>query len=141
VSSDDASDRDGLGERALALLQSGVESYEQLLILLHTHGSHPREWSAEDLSTHLNMSPAIIQHALQRLEAGHLLGRRSMHGADRYAYSPSNAALEQAVADLARVYGQNPLLIIRVMSNNAIQRVRTAALRTFADAFLLRRDK
>lgn len=41
---------------------------------------------------------------------------------------------------LASVYTSRPIDIMRLMSANAIERVRTAALRTFAEAFVIRKD-
>jgi hypothetical protein len=59
----------------------------------------------------------------------------------RYTGGSRAAGLEMTIARLATVYAARPIEIIRLMTSNAIERVRTAALRTFVDAFVLRKDK
>ncbi len=45
-------------------------------------------------------------------------------------------------AGLERAYAERPILIIQLMSANAIERLRNVALHTFADAFVLnKKDK
>ena len=60
--------------------------------------------------------------------------------AARYAYRPVSPDLDAAMARLEREHAGRPARIIQLMSANAIERVRTAALRTFADAFVPGRD-
>jgi hypothetical protein len=46
-----------------------------------------------------------------------------------------------AVNDAARfAYTQNPARVLRLLSANAIERVRTSAVHAFADAFVLRKQ-
>ena len=53
----------------------------------------------------------------------------------------SSEAIDATIEALARVYEERRLDVIKRMTANAIERVRTAAIRTFSDAFLLRRKK
>jgi hypothetical protein len=45
------------------------------------------------------------------------------------------------VKDLAEAYGARRLEVMRALSKNAVERVRTSAIRMFADAFLIGRKK
>ena len=57
----------------------------------------------------------------------------------RFAYRPASSAMDAAAGRLEREYAERPVRIIQLMSTNAIDRVRTAALHTFADAFVLKK--
>jgi hypothetical protein len=54
-------------------------------------------------------------------------------------YRGPRADFRSLVERLSQVYEQNRFEVIMLMSANAIERVRTGALRAFADAFLIRR--
>jgi hypothetical protein len=70
-----------------------------------------------------------------------LVSRRDGAPQAVYCYSPQDPKLHEAVVGLAREYREQPIAIIKLLSTNAIERVRTAALRTFADAFVIGKDK
>jgi hypothetical protein len=57
----------------------------------------------------------------------------------RFAYRPASSGIDAAAGRLDREYAERPIRIIQLMSANAIDRVRTAALHTFADAFVLKK--
>ena len=46
-------------------------------------------------------------------------------------------ALDEAIGNLAESYDENRLEVINLMNTNAIERVRTSAMRAFANSFLL----
>ncbi|MGH8259793.1 MAG: hypothetical protein ACREUG_08890 [Steroidobacteraceae bacterium] len=125
-----------------ALLSERIESYEELEILLALERARGTSKSADELSAALHVGSALIEPALRALEAHGLIARRDAPqlGAG-YGYEPATPALDEAVRELARAYREQPIPVIRLMSENAIQRVRTGAVRAFADAFILRRDK
>jgi len=57
------------------------------------------------------------------------------------AYALAPPPRGETLARLVEVYEEQPIEIIKLMSTNAIERVRTAALRAFADAFVLHKGK
>jgi hypothetical protein len=79
----------------------------------------------------------MAAEALDRLCRGDLLAVRTDGDAVLFMYSPSDVGLDGAVTDLAQAYNENRLEVIKLMSANVIERVRTSAMRAFADAFLL----
>ena len=58
---------------------------------------------------------------------------------DRYIYAPANPDLAHAVEVLARVYETDRAALMNVMNASAIERLRTKAMRAFADAFIIRK--
>ena len=53
-----------------------------------------------------------------------------------FQYHPRDPALEKLVDQFVAIYEANRLAVVKLMSDGAIERVRTSATRTFWDAFL-----
>jgi hypothetical protein len=135
-----------LPEDVRRLLQEHIESYEQLEILLLLRRVRYEAWTSASLATRLRINEALVAPALASLRAAGLLGADTSDDPaaqpPRYAYRPSSSGLDATVGILDREYAERPISIIKLMSANSIERVRTAALHTFADAFVLnRKDK
>jgi DNA-binding MarR family transcriptional regulator len=142
MSSQDAPAPDRVPDDVRALLRERIESYEELEVLLALERDRSAERTAEELSAAQRIAPALAEAAVRALESrGLLAGRRGSAHGSCYRYSPATPALDAAVRGLVRVYAEQPISIIKIMSENAIQRVRTGAVRAFADAFILRKDK
>ncbi len=132
---------DDLPEDVRALLHEHIESYEQLEILLLLRRERYEQWTEEGLSARLRVRAELIETALAALKASGLI---EAAGAvpTRFAYRPASSGLDAAAGRLEREYAERPILVIQLMSANAIERLRTAALHTFADAFVLsKKDK
>lgn len=142
MASDDAPAPDRVPDDVRALLSERIESYEELEILLALERARGSGKTPEELSTTLRVGASLVDPALRALELHGLIAHRSAPEREaRYLYEPATPALDGAVRALAKVYREQPIPIIRLMSENAIQRVRTGAVRAFADAFILRREK
>ncbi|MBW4050678.1 MAG: hypothetical protein HIU85_04325 [Proteobacteria bacterium] len=129
---------DDLPADVCALLHEHIESYEQLETLLLLRRERYEEWTGQGLADRLRVQADLIGTALAGLEASGLVQVLATAPA-RYAYRPASAGLDAAVSRLEREYAERSILIIQLMSANAIERLRTAALHTFADAFVLNR--
>jgi len=130
-----------LPEDVRALLHEHIESYEHLETLLLLRRERYEQWTSEALAARLHVRPELIEAALASLKAGGLV---EATGADpmQFAYRPASSGIDAAVGRLQSEYTERPILIIQLMSANAIERLRTAALHTFADAFVLhKKDK
>jgi predicted transcriptional regulator len=123
------------------LLRDHIESYEQLELLLLIRADSGACWTAETLSTRLHIPASLLQAALDGLESAGFLQVQQQSGAKRHAYLCQSDTVEATIDRLAAAYRENPIPIIKLMSANAIERLRTSALRTFADAFILKKDK
>jgi hypothetical protein len=119
-----------------AFLFQYVDSYEVLEVLLLLQ-QDAREWAAESIAARLNISTEATDEALSSLEK-HGLAARSGAG---YVYRPSGEVLDAGVQTLAREYDNNRIAIIAFMTKNAVERMRTDAIRGFADSFRLRGPK
>jgi hypothetical protein len=123
------------------LLRNHVESYEQLELLLLMRAGKGTSWTEETLSARLNMVSSLVGAALDGLKSAGFVEAR-VHGSEKhYAYLGQSDNVEATIDRLAAAYREYPIPIIKLMSANAIERLRTSALRTFADAFILRKDK
>jgi predicted transcriptional regulator len=123
------------------LLHAHIESYEQLEMLLLMRGNTATPWTQDALSERLHMALSLVQAALEGLKSAGFVEGRVDGGAKHYSYLGQSEGMEATLSRLAAAYRENPIPIVKVMSANSLERLRTAALRTFADAFVLRKDK
>lgn len=123
------------------VLSEHVTSYEQLEALLLLHGSAARDWTAADVAAALRIDAAVAAATLTALSAQRLLARAEGASPPRYRYAPVDSALAGGIDKLAQAYAEMRLEVVKQMSANAIERVRSSAARTFADAFLLGQKK
>lgn len=135
-----ARDPDRVPDDVRALLRERIGSYEQLEILLLLHKERSG-LTAEALSSRLQIAPPLTASTLAELQARGLVRPQAAASEARYLYEAATPTLDAAVSRLARAHAEHPISIIKLMSANAIQRVRIGAARTFADAFILRKDK
>lgn len=130
---------DDLPTDVRALLHEHIETYEQLEVLLLLRRERYEEWTIAALAARLHVRDELIGSALERLKSAGLVAAVIGAGAVRFAYRPGSSGLDAAAGRLDREYAERPLRIIQLMSANAIDRVRTAALHRFADAFVLKK--
>jgi predicted ArsR family transcriptional regulator len=133
------SDTDDLAEDVRALLHEHIESYEQLEVLLLLRRERHEECTVAALAARLHIREELVAAALEALETGGLVAVTGAAPEVRFAYRPASSGIDAAAGGLQREYAERPIRIIQLMSANAIDRVRTAALHTFADAFVLKK--
>jgi hypothetical protein len=133
------SNADDLPEDVRALLHEHIESYEQLEVLLLLRRERHEEWTVAGLAARLHIRAELIGSALAGLETGGLVAATGAAPEPRFAYRPASSGIDAATGRLEREYAERPIRIIQLMSAHAIDRVRTAALHTFADAFVLKK--
>lgn len=125
-----------------ALLQERLAGLDELEVLLLVRGDASRGWTASDVAERLGLPASSSDAALEGLRAAALLVVDGGGGGaePRYAYRPHTPALDEAVSVLAEIYGERRLEVMRILSNHALDRIRSAAARTFADAFVIGRN-
>ena len=128
-------------ERLRRFLRDHVSGYEELEALLLLAREADRDWSGNEVAASLNVPMEPIPSALRSLVAAGLaeLVRRGDRTA--YRYAPKTDILREEVVELQRAYSEQRLAVMQMMSNNALERVRAAALQRFADAFRLEGSK
>lgn len=135
------SDISDLPDDVRELLNEHIESYEQLETLLLLRRERYEEWTIEGLAARLHVRAELVETALAGLKTSGLVEATAAVPA-RFAYRPASSRLDAASGRLEREYAERPILVIQLMSANSIERLRTATLHTFADAFVLKkRDK
>jgi len=122
------------------MLHEHIESYEQLEVLLLLRRERYEEWTVTGLAVRLQVREELVGLALEGLRAAGLVAITGAAAAPRFAYRPVSSSLDAAASRLDREYAERPIKIIQLMSANAIERVRTAALHRFADAFVLKKN-
>src|SRR5262249_21169403 len=123
-----------------AFLYERISSYDQLEVLLLVRHDG-KEWNAEAVSVKLNIAASAALAALEELCEAGLLKSSGSGKSSAFVYVSDNAKLEATLSLLAREYEDNRLEIVRVMTRNAIDRVRNQAVTTFAEAFVLGKGK
>lgn len=129
-----------IGEEVRVFLRDHIDSYEDLEVLLLLRREHTG-WTSEALCTRLNSTATLIERTLATLVRSRLVNVSHPPTPPSYAYADDDAARDATICALERAYREEPIQIIQLMSTNAIERLRTGAMRAFADAFILRKDK
>jgi hypothetical protein len=109
-----------------------------VLVWFHEHGEGTVA-DARDVAGDTRTPPESAGSALVSLAARGLLAASSAEPS-RFLYAPTRKT-HAAVTRIARAYRNNPVEVMGHMTSNAIERVRTAAVRTFAESFRIRRPK
>ncbi len=122
------------------LVAAHIHSIEQLEVLLLLQAEADRAWTPADICDRLKVAPGLAQGALEHL-AQHALIAKAPDAPDSFRYGPRTPELARQGLELARAYGTARVELLVLISTHAIDRVRTAGLRTFARAFLLKGPK
>lgn len=124
---------DELPDDVVDLLHDRLHSFEAVETLLVLH-EDPRTWRVTEIVDRLNVDRDVVRAALDELGRG---GFVAAEPDGRFRYAPTDAATAAAVANLVRVYATARLEVMRRMTANAMERIRSSAATTFADAFRL----
>jgi hypothetical protein len=131
----------GLSVEIGQFLREFIHSYEQLEILLRLASSSERSATAEGMAASMPIDPVVAADALETLARDKRLIVRCETTAGEpahYKYQPASPELSAIVAKVDEAYRTRRLEVMNLMSANALERVRNAAVQAFARAFLLR---
>jgi hypothetical protein len=128
-------------ERLRLFLWDHVPGYEELQALLFVARAAGQDWTDFEVAESLNVPVEPISSALESLVSTGMVEAVRRGNLTAFRYAPKTDNLREAVVELQRAYSEQPLTVMQMMSTNAMERVRTAALRRFADAFRLERSK
>jgi hypothetical protein len=134
-------DKSRVPDDVRVLLFQYIHTFEQLEVLLLLRSDPTRSWTANAVSEALKISAENAREALDRLGGTGLVDVTPDPSTPQFRYSPGNHALDETTARLATAYNDSRLEILRLMSSNALERLRSSAIRTFADSFVLKKDK
>src|SRR5687767_13126853 len=123
-------------EDVQVLLAQDVHTFEELEALLLLRGDPTTEWTADQVGAHLNISDEMALEALRQLSSSGLVAATGTPSRPDFRYSPANRTLDEITGRLAAAYQESRFEILRLMSRNAVERLRSSAMRMFADAFI-----
>jgi DNA-binding IclR family transcriptional regulator len=123
----------GLSTAVRALLRR-IETYEQLDVVLVMAHEPERVWTADALAERVRLPAGGLQEGLDSLSAQGLLSRAGE------GWRLPDAQTQELACQLLEAYRENVLEVVRELTENAMERLRVNALRTFADAFVVRKD-
>jgi DNA-binding MarR family transcriptional regulator len=123
------------------LLREHVENYEQLDALLLLRNHPDGSWTAGAVAERLKIPPSSASKALEDLRRNGLVDIGGERGDPVARFAPVTSSLARAVEQLSVAYEDHRLEVMNLMNENAIERVRFAAIRTFAEAFVVRKGK
>jgi DNA-binding IclR family transcriptional regulator len=126
-------------EDVRSFLEVNIEDYEQLEALLLLHADSLASFSPATVASRVGLAPESAVDALQNLKRRGLAVGPEADGSFRLA--PPSPQLAQTLERLAHAYAVTRLEVVKLMSANALERLRSAALRTFSDAFVLKRRR
>ena len=126
---------DEFPEELRQFLAEHISSVAQLEVLLLLRSDREREWTAAEVSTALYTTAEMVAEQLAEL---HRRGLLSAHDGPepRYRYWPSTPERDARVTQLEAMYRERRVAVITAIYSQPIDKVRT-----FADAFRLRKDK
>lgn len=113
------------------LLREHVESIDQLEVLAQLRREVPRAWSAEDVAARLRLPVSAARAALQHLCSAGLVTVAPLDAAE-FSYRPLSGELHERAERLLQLYAAERAAVMRVLSRNAIARLRAGALSAFA---------
>ena len=113
-------------------LRSTVRSVWQLELLLLLQRQRTRLWTADELVRDLRASVLIVGDALSALQKAGLVSRNAN---DQYQYWPITPELDRLVDQVAAAYTSSPVAV-----TEAILSAPSSSVRTFADAFKIKKD-
>jgi len=120
------------------LLSETVEGLEDLAILAWFERTQT-PGDADRIARETGTAVDTVRTALARLAAAGLLCE-SPGEPKAFEASPDSEVLRHLALVLGE-YRANPVRVMKLMTENAIERVRNAALRTFAESFRIRGPK
>jgi predicted DNA-binding transcriptional regulator len=127
--------RDEVEEPVRGFIREYVGSVTELEVLLLLLADRTRGWTAADVARELRISVEFSRNHLAKLSADGIL-REVAATPGAYQYGVSTPQLSETVTRLAQLYARNRATIIDLIYSTPNDRIRT-----FADAFKIRKDK
>ena len=127
---------DGITSRAKQLITDHLDSVMQLEVLLLLAGSPGKVWTAPDLAQQLRIDAVWVEGQLRAMAAGGLVALGDAGPPAQFRFAPRTPELAQAVDELARAYADRRVTVIGLIFAKP-----TDKLRSFADAFRIRKDR
>ena len=124
-----------ISKRVENFVMNFIHSVYELEILMMLRDHRDKEWTALAVSQALLIQESAVEVKLQILCTTGLLLHRSAYGKELYCYKPRTAELEHTASELAHTYLHYRIRVINLIASQPVDKIRT-----FADAFKIRKD-
>jgi hypothetical protein len=111
-----------------------IDSVEQLRVLLLLFSDRQRPWTVAEITRELRSVESSIEKRLNDLYGRKVLLRESDPAKHRFV--PFSPEIEATIAELAKLHEVRPYRVIEMIYSRPSE-----ALRQFADAFKIKKDK
>lgn len=125
-----------LDDDVRTFLRDIISTHEQLEVLLLLLGARDRAFTFDEIGTRLRITISDAAEAADALVKRGVIRRGA---AERSVRVPE--LVDPNCEKLVRACEERRLEVMKLMSQNAIDRLRNDVLRTFADAFVVGKDK
>lgn len=125
----------GISQDVRALIVERIDSVVHLELLLLLQANPSRAWTAAEVAQQLRIEPSWAMGQLGELASRGLLAPAA-DVPDAFRYAPNSPDLDRTVAQLSKDYAERRVTVITLIFSKPVDK-----LRTFADAFRLRKDK
>lgn len=122
----------------LRTLLERIDSFEKIEVMCHALRHEGLPLTAMMLADAVRLSHDHVATAVDELVQDGLL-REGPGGTVTYVVRSGDQ--DAALRSLARLYDDDRVLVVRALTQVAMDRLRSSAARTFADAFVVRRKK
>jgi hypothetical protein len=129
-------DDDGIPPRVKQFITDHVESVMQLEVLLLLASQPGRAWNAADLAQQLRIDAGWVDAQIRNMAAAGIVTLDESTPPPQFHYDPRTAELAQTVQGLAHAYADRRVTVIGLIFSKPVDKIRS-----FADAFRLRKDK
>lgn len=130
-----------ISDDLVEFLRRRIGSLEELECLLLLRRTGERRWASFEIARELGIPESMVDATVVAMQASGLIAADGDPGAVRWRYQPRAPEIGRLVEELARVYEERRLEVLRILSAQAMTRLRGSAARAFADAFVIGRKK
>lgn len=121
---------------ARRLLEGLLDSYEKLEIAIALHRADARSLSVAELGSKLQLPSNIVERGIDELSSAGVV--RLANGVATSTMDPRDIP---AMDEIVALHEDDRLLLVRTLTEIAMDKIRGMTARAFADAFKLRRKK
>ena len=138
ASGDDGKDlgENGINPKVRSFLADHIDSVLELELLLLLRSHAQQSWTPAALAGELKIDPSWASEQLEKFALRDLLSRGGDGPQREYRYAPTSPQLDADVAAVADAYATHRVTIIGLIFSKP-----TSTLKSFADAFRIRKDK
>jgi len=118
------------------LLDAHVESFEKLELLMLLRRAPGGSCTTGEIARSLDLDADEVREIVAALSAAGLVAR-AVDGA--ISLAPRTGEDRAALDELARVYDEDRIALVKAIAETAMDRLRSLARRAFAEAFVIRK--